>query len=252
MLRAATDEEIRASGAVPGYASPVGLEGVKVVVDLSAQSPNLVAGANREGFHLKNVNLRRDYQADIVADIALTEAGAPCIQCGTALEEHRGIEVGNIFKLGYKYSSSLDARFLDENGEEQLIIMGSYGIGVGRLLAAVAEHRHDDNGLIWPASIAPYDVHVVVLGGSDEVQAALADLRGAFDSAGLEPLIDDREESAGVKFNDADLLGIPWRVTVSPRALKAGGYEVKHRSEESSSARTLGLDEMLETVQGAL
>ena len=251
VLRPATDEEIRASGAVPGYASPVGLEGVKVVADLSAQSPNLVAGANREGYHLKNVNLGRDYRADVVADIALTEAGAPCIQCGTPLEEHRGIEVGNIFKLGYKYSSSLDARFLDENGEEQLIIMGSYGIGVGRLLAAVAEYHHDEQGLIWPASIAPYDVHVVVLGASDEVQAALADLRGALESAGLEFLIDDREESAGVKFNDADLLGIPWRITVSPRALKAGGYEVKRRSEDSSSARTFPLDEIAGTVRAS-
>lgn len=251
VIRPATDEEIRASGAFPGYASPVGLKNVKVVADTSATSPNLVAGANRDGYHLRNVNLGRDYEATIVADIAMAEAGAPCDVCGSTLSERRGIEVGNIFKLGYKYSTSLDARFLDEHGEEQLIIMGSYGIGVGRLLAAVAEHLHDDKGLVWPASIAPYDVHVVVLGSSDDVTAAQRELVDALSGAGLEPLIDDREESAGVKFNDADLIGIPWRVTVSPRALKAGGFEVKHRREEASEARTIGLDDLLSTLAGS-
>lgn len=250
-LRAATEEEILQSGAVPGYASPVGLENITVVADRSAAAPNLVAGANRSGYHLINVNLGRDYQATTVADIAVAKAGAPCPTCGEPLEERHGIEVGNIFKLGYKYSSALEAKFLDEQGNEQLMIMGSYGIGLGRLLAAVAEHSHDDNGLILPASIAPFDVHVVVLGASDEIQSALAGLLEELHNAGLESLVDDREESAGIKFNDADLVGIPWRITVSPRALKAGGYEVKQRSEPSSSAETLALDAVVARVAGS-
>jgi prolyl-tRNA synthetase len=249
-IRAATDGEIRASGAVPGYASPVGLEDVTVVADLSAQSPNLVAGANREGYHLRNVNLGRDFQPTVVADIAMAEAGAPCPECGTPLEERRGIEVGNIFKLGYKYSSALDAHFLDENGQEQLIIMGSYGIGVGRLLAAVAEHHHDERGLMWPASIAPFDAHIVVIGASDEVRDAAADLVRRLESEGLDVLVDDREDSAGVKFNDADLLGIPWRITVSARAIKAGGFEVKHRSADASEAQTVDLDALIGILAG--
>jgi prolyl-tRNA synthetase len=247
-LRPATDDEIRATGAVPGYASPVGLTGIIVVADLSAQAPNLVAGANRAGFHLKNVNLGRDFQATHVEDVAIVYAGDPCPVCGKPLEERRGIEVGNIFKLGYKYSSSLNASFQDENGNEQLMIMGSYGIGVGRLLAAVAEHHHDDRGLVWPESISPFDVHVVVLGASDEVLQAADSLAHSLERAGKDALVDDREESAGVKFNDADLIGIPWRVTVSPRALKSGGFEVKHRREEASSARTVSLEDLLEIL----
>lgn len=247
-LRAATDSEIRATGAVPGYASPVGLDGITVVADLSAQSPNLVAGANREGYHLRNVNLGRDFQATVVADIAMAESGAPCPKCGTPLEERRGIEVGNIFKLGYKYSSALDARFLNENGAEELIIMGSYGIGVGRLLAAVAEHHHDERGLRWPASIAPFDAHVVVIGAGDEVRGATGELERRLKSVGLDALVDDREDSAGVKFNDADLLGIPWRITVSARSIKAGGFEVKHRAEDASKARTVDLDGLVDIL----
>jgi prolyl-tRNA synthetase len=250
VLRAATDDEIRASGAVPGYASPVGLDGIKVVVDVSATAPNLVAGANREGYHLKNVNHGRDFEPTVIADLAIVEAGAPCSVCQSPLGERRGIEVGNIFKLGYKYSSSLDARFLDENGEEQLIIMGSYGIGVGRLLAAVAEHHHDDSGLVWPASLAPYDVHVVALGSSEEVAASVEALSSALEISGLDALIDDRDESAGVKFNDADLIGIPWRVTVSPRSLKAGGVELKHRTAANADAENLSIEDAVRKVSG--
>lgn len=247
-LKPASEELIRAAGAEPGYASPVGLTGVTVVADLSAQTPNLVAGANREGFHLRNVNLGRDYTPTHLADIALVTAGTPCPECGTPLEERRGIEVGNIFKLGYKYSEPLNARFLDEQGNEQLMIMGSYGIGVGRLMAAIVEHHHDDKGICWPASVAPFDVHVVVLGAGDDVRAAADDLVGRLESAELEVLVDDREDSAGVKFNDADLIGIPVRVTVSPRALKAGGYELKYRAGDVSSAVTLPLDDVVARI----
>lgn len=248
-LRPASEESILRSGAVPGYASPVGLNGVKVVADRSAAFPNLVAGANREGLHLRNVNLGRDFEADIVDDIAMVYAGAPCPVCGTPLEEQRGIEVGNIFKLGYKYSEPLRATFLDESGQEHLIIMGSYGIGVGRLLAAVAEHYHDDKGLVWPASIAPFDVHVVMLGDDEDVRARCAELVQRLEGKGLEVMVDDRPDSAGVKFNDADLIGIPLRVTVSRRSIKAGGYEVKRRSAGPDAAETVDLEGVIQRVQ---
>jgi prolyl-tRNA synthetase len=248
-VKPASDETIRASGAVPGYASPVGLSGVKVVADMSARTPNLVAGANREGFHLRNVNLGRDYQATTTADIALVQPGAPCPVCGAALHGRRGIEVGNIFKLGLKYSSALNASFLDEAGEEHLMIMGSYGIGLGRLLAAIAEHSHDDRGLIWPASVAPFDVHVVLLSADPEAREQAGLLIERLESSGLDVLVDDREDSAGVKFADADLVGVPVRITVSPRSLKAGGFEIKRRDQDAKSAVTVGLDEALTTIQ---
>lgn len=244
-LKPASEESIRASGAVPGYASPVGLSGVTVVADLSARTPNLVAGANREGFHLRNVNLERDYSATIVADITAVQAGTPCPNCGAPLEERRGIEVGNIFRLGTKYSSALKATFLDEHGAEHLMIMGSYGIGIGRLLAAIAEQHHDERGLLWPATIAPFDVHVVVLGDDAAVQAQAGTLTERLEASGFEVLVDDRDESAGVKFNDADLIGMPMRVTVSPRSLKAGGFELKRRGDDARSAVTLGLEEVV-------
>jgi len=235
-LRPAQDAEIEAIGAVPGYASPIGIdhENVLVVVDdLLIQTPNLVAGANQAGYHLRNTNIGRDYEADIVADIALAEEGAPCPNCNGSLQASRGVEVGNIFKLGTRYTESLDATFLDEEGSSQPIIMGSYGIGVGRLLACVAEAYHDDYGLIWPVSIAPYPVHLVVLPSKDgSAESAGEALYQALLDAGLEPLYDDRDERAGVKFNDADLIGIPLRITVSSRSLQNGGYEFKRRDEK--------------------
>jgi len=230
-LRPATEDEIRAVGAVPGYASPLGLKGVTVVVDeLAAKSPNLVAGANEEGFHLRNVNQGRDYQATIIADISAACAGDACPQCGEALRLSRGVEVGNIFKLGTRYAEVLGCTFLDENGQNRLVVMGSYGIGLGRLIACVAEEHHDERGLMWPVSLAPYPVHLVVLKGREvDTEALAASAEAALSTAGLEPLVDDREESAGVKFNDADLIGLPLRVTVSERAFKSGGLELKVR-----------------------
>ena len=232
----ALDEQIRAVGAVPGFASPIGVQRDKVLVvvdDLLPQCPNLVAGANEEGFHLQNTNMGRDYQADIIADIALAEAGAGCPQCEGALQAHRGVEVGNIFKLGTRYSQTLGATFLDENGEAQPIIMGSYGIGVGRLLACVAEEHHDEHGLIWPITVAPYPVHLVLLNSKDgAAEAAAENLYQELVKVGLEPLFDDRDERAGVKFNDADLIGIPLRVTISGRSLQNGGFEFKRRDQD--------------------
>jgi len=226
-LRPAKEEEIRAVGAVPGYASPIGVEGAIVVVDdLIPQSPNLVAGANDEGYHLLNVNYGRDYQADVVADIVVADEGYPCPQCGAAMCTSRGVEVGNIFKLGTRYSDATGCTFADQDGQEQPVIMGSYGIGVGRLLACVAEEHHDEYGLVWPITMAPYQVYIAVLRGNEEAAERLyADLQ----AAGIEVLYDDRNERPGVKFNDADLIGIPIRLTVSGRAQEAGGFELKLR-----------------------
>jgi prolyl-tRNA synthetase len=226
-LRPAIEEEIRAVGAIPGYASPVGVvDAIVVVDDLIPASPNLVAGANDEGYHLLNVNYGRDYQANVVADIAVAEAGHPCPECGAALRTSRGVEVGNIFKLGTRYSDAMGCTFADQNGQEQPVIMGSYGIGVGRLLACVAEEHHDEYGLVWPITVAPYQVYIAVLRGNEE---AAERLYGGLQAAGVEVLYDGRNERPGVKFNDADLIGIPIRLTVSGRALKAGGFELKLR-----------------------
>ncbi len=231
-LRPATDEEIVRTGAVPGYASPVGLKKVRVIVDeLIPLSANLVSGANEKGYHLLNVNFGRDFEAAEVADITSAGEGDACEKCGKPYRLSRGVEVGNIFKLGTRYTDALGCTFTDENGESHPIIMGSYGIGVGRLLACVAEEHHDEKGLIWPASIAPFPVHIVVLPGkSMDVTPVVEDLERSLRQAGIEALVDDRPDSAGVKFNDADLIGLPLRVTVSERALKNGGLELKLRS----------------------
>ncbi|MDP3185649.1 MAG: proline--tRNA ligase [Anaerolineales bacterium] len=246
-LRPATEEEICAMGAVPGYASPVGLVvgsfgGLIVVDDTIPESPNLVAGANDEGYHLLNVNYGRDYKANIIADIAAADAGAACPECSASMRAERGVEVGNIFKLGTRYSDALGCTFLDRDGQTKPVIMGSYGIGVGRLLACVAEEHHDEYGLIWPVTVAPYQVHLVLLRGKGTPQAGeTADrLYGDLQAAGIEVLYDDRDESPGVKFNDADLIGLPLRLTASERALSAGGVEMKLRQKPEKVILPLG------------
>ena len=235
-LRPAEEKEIAASGAVPGYASPVGLKDIIVVVDdLIPESPNLVAGANQEGYHFKNVNYGRDFEADIITDIAAARDGDACPDCGGAMRAVRGVEVGNIFKLGTWYSEAVGATFQDADGEEKPVVMGSYGIGSGRLLASIAEEYNDKYGLIMPITVAPYEVHLVELGGSKdergEVKQAAEKLYQDLTAAGVEVLYDDRDESPGVKFNDADLIGVPLRLTVGSRALKEGGIEAKLRHE---------------------
>jgi len=233
-LRPATEEELQAKGIVAGYASPVGLSGVRVVADDSLRTgTNFVAGANRPGYHYLNVNYPRDFQADIEADIAMAQEGLRCPRCESLLQEARGIELGHLFKLGTRYSAAVGATFLDQTGESRPIVMGSYGIGTGRLLAAIVEEHHDDKGIIWPPSVAPYQVHLVSLGlDNPDVRGAADALYAELQEAGLEVLYDDREESAGVKFNDADLIGIPLRLTVSPRNLKADVVEAKLRWQE--------------------
>ncbi len=243
-LRPAREDEIIAVGAVPGYASPIGLKDVLVVVDDAIiDSPNLVAGANDEGYHYLNVNYDRDYKADIVADIAAAEDNSFCPECGHPMEVQRGVEVGNIFKLGTRYSEAMGATFLDKDGIKKPVIMGSYGIGSGRLMASIAEEHNDENGLIWPISVTPYAVHLVVL--DSKLKSQIDDsktpmeiaekLYAEFQEEEIEIMFDDREESPGVKFNDADLIGIPIRLTVSERSLQAGGVEFKRRDQDEKS-----------------
>jgi len=237
-LRPATEAEIRAVGAVPGYASPVGLKDAVVIVDDAIPtSPNLVAGANQEGYHMLNVNYGRDYTAHMVTDIAAAREGDACPNCGGPLHTVRGVEVGNIFKLGTRYSDAMGCYFLDRDGNKKPVIMGSYGIGSGRLLACIAEEHHDDQGLIWPITVAPYQVHLVALSGKESapVQAAAERIYQELISAGVEVLYDDREESPGVKFTDADLIGLPIRLTVSERSLKEESVEFKRRDQKEKS-----------------
>ena len=193
---------------------------------------------------LAPANYGRDYTAHIIADIVAAEAGSACPECGTPLRAERGVEVGNIFKLGTRYTEALGANYLDKDGQSKPVIMGSYGIGVGRLLACVAEAYNDADGLCWPVSVAPYHVHLVCLPGAE---AAAADLYATLVGQGVEVLYDDRDERPGVKFKDADLLGLPLRVTASERALKAGGAELKRRGAKDS--RIVPLAEAAEAIQ---
>jgi len=241
-IRPATVDEIRAAGMEPGYGSPVGAhETVVVIDDLVERSANLVAGANREGWHLRNVNAGRDFSPDLVADITNAQEGDPCPRCGAPVILRNGIEVGNIFKLGTKYTEALGATYLGEDGERRPIVMGSYGIGVGRNVACIVEAHHDEKGIVWPAEVAPYVAHLVAIGTDRDPQVAeVAERlhRIAFD-AGREILWDDRAESPGVKFTDAELLGMPTLLTVSPRSLKTGGVEVTDRATGERSLRPI-------------
>lgn len=237
-LRLADDQEVAKAGLVAGSASAIGIQGVKRVGDLSiTKGNNFVVGANKLDTHLRGANYPRDFQVDILTDIALAGPGQSCASCGHALEFLRGVEVGHIFKLGTFFSEALGANFLDQDGHQQPIIMGCYGIGVGRLLAAAIEQNHDDKGIVFPAPIAPYQVHLVGLNLADEQVAEEAErLYQELQDQGFEVLYDDRTDgSAGVKFNDVDLLGLPVRLVVSPRNLKAGVVELKQRLDESSS-----------------
>jgi prolyl-tRNA synthetase len=252
-LRPATVEEIRAAGMEPGYGSPIGARDTYVVVDdLVARSPNLVAGANREGYHYRNVNVGRDFTADATADITNAQEGDPCPTCGRPVILRNGIEVGNIFKLGTKFADAARATYLGEDGREHPIVMGSYGIGVGRNVACVVEAHHDDKGIAWPEEVAPYAAHLVAIGAArDPAVVELADrLHQLSIDAGREILYDDRDESPGVKFTDAELLGMPWILTVSPRSLAAGGVEVTERGTGQRSTRPIAEVEALIRGEG--
>ena len=233
-LRLATPQEVTAAGVVAGSASPVGLKGTRIVADDSIElGSNFVVGANKDGYHFSNANVPRDFKADIITDIAMAQAGYACPDCGASLQTRRGIEVGHVFKLGTRYSDIQEATYPDRDGESHPIMMGCYGIGVGRLLAASIEQHNDENGILFPKPIAPYDVQLVGLNMQNgEVTNAANTLYEELTAAGLSTLYDDRSETAGVKFNDADLLGLPVRVVVSPRNLKQGIVEIKERSSD--------------------
>ena len=251
-LRLASPEEVQEHGLTAGSASPIGLDGIKVVADDSVDmGSNFLAGANRPDYHLRNTNHHRDFKADIVTDIALAQPGDACQKCGTELVMRRGIEVGHIFKLGTRYSDVLEAQYPDENGEPHLILMGCYGIGVGRLLGAAIEQNHDEHGMTLPGTIAPYQVSIVALNmQNDTVSGSAQALYDELRAAGLEVLFDDRNESAGVKFNDADLIGLPIRLVVSQRNIREGVVEIKRRS--SSEPETIAAADVVGKVRSIL
>jgi prolyl-tRNA synthetase len=235
-LRMATEAEVIEAGIVAGAASPVGMKGIKVIADDSvASGTNFVAGGNKPDTHIRNVNYPRDFEANIMADIASARAGSDCLRCGGKLSSTHGIEVGHVFKLGTFLSEKLGAYFIDEKGESHPCVMGCYGIGLGRLLAAAIEQNHDDKGIIWPMPITPYHIYLCPLYRDGSKVADVSEgLYEKLEAEGLEVLFDDREESPGVKFNDADLLGIPVRITVSPRTLEKDSVELKRRPAKES------------------
>ncbi len=222
----ADDEQIRAAfGASGGSLGPIGFTG-RIVADLALREGQFVAGANRDGWHLRGVEAGRDFEPEF-ADLRESAETDTCPECGGALVFQTAIEVGHIFKLGTRYSTPLDATFLDEDGREKPLVMGSYGIGPARIMATAVEQFHDDNGIVWPRSIAPYDAHVVALPGAEEIAAQAAE---ALSAAGLDVLLDDRDQRAGEKFADADLIGCPIRVTAGKRSLEDGKVDVRDRA----------------------
>jgi prolyl-tRNA synthetase len=250
VLEFANDEQIRSVGAEPGYASPIGLNAqkVKIVVDKSIEgTSNLVVGANEENYHLKNFNLNRDLAGAEVLDIATVRAGDPSPVTGAPLIEYKGIEAGNIFQLGTKYSKAMGCTYLDKNGKSQPMIMGCYGIGVGRGMAAIIEQSHDEYGPKWPITVAPYQVHLCALNYKKTEVKVMADkLYDELTSAGIEVLFDDRGEKAGFIFNDADLIGIPFRLVLSPKTLVEEKIEFKMRG--SRDGQLLSIDDLSEVM----
>ena len=244
--RPATDEEIRAVyGAGGGSLGPLGVT-IDVVADEALREGQFVAGANRDGWHLRGVQAGRDYNPRF-ADIRQANAGDACPECGGKLLEQTAIELGHIFKLGTFYSTRLEATFLDEDGEQKPLVMGSYGIGPARAMAAIVEQHHDDRGIAWPRSVAPYDVHIVVLAGMDAYGDEAA---AAFDEAGFAVLLDDRDARAGEKFADADLIGCPFRVTVGRKAAEDGTVDLRERAKGEDDA--VKVSELVTAVRGKL
>ncbi|WP_338835975.1 proline--tRNA ligase [Neomoorella thermoacetica] len=251
-LLLADPERVRkATGAPVGFVGPVGLQGIPLYADLEIPYlVNGVAGANREGYHLVNVNPGRDFNPTAVVDIRQVEAGEPCPQCGAPLAQARGIEVGQVFQLGTKYSSALGANYTDARGQEHPIVMGCYGIGVSRTMAAIVEQCHDDQGIIWPLSVAPYQVVIIPASLKDDGQRQVAEgLYRELAAAGVEVVYDDRDERAGLKFVEADLIGYPLRITVGKRTITSGTVDVKWRSRKEETPLPLeGLSAQIQAL----
>lgn len=255
-IRMASDEEIlRFTGSEPGFLGPVGLrEELKIVADYSLEPMvDMVIGANQKDLHFTGANTGRDFQISQYADIRLIGAGDPCPRCsGGELEVWRGIEVGHVFKLGTKYSSALNACYLDKDGKEQTIFMGCYGIGIGRTVAASIEQNHDENGIIWPLPLAPFHCSVVVINAQKD-EAAMAvgqELHDRLEAAGVEVLLDDRDERPGFKFKDHDLIGIPLRIVVGGKNLADGKVEFKQRG--GGEMQLVSPDQAFEAVKIAV
>lgn len=242
-----TEAVMRITKAEVGFAGPLGLD-IDIIVDLEVETmKNFVVGANETGYHLKNVNVFRDFKPSAIKDIRNITEGDRCPKCGAPVKLSRGIEVGHIFKLGTKYSKALNCVYLDKNGKEQVMIMGSYGIGVGRTMAAIIEQSYDENGIIWPISVAPYHVIIVPVNQSDEEQVNIAEkIYSMLISEGIEVLIDDRDERPGVKFKDADLIGIPIRITVGR---KVGDCIVEYKLRKSKEIREVRIEDIVSEVK---
>lgn len=252
-LEMASDEQVRAKGLFPGYLGPIGVNNMKIIAD--SEVPLMVnheCGANEVYNHLVNVNYQRgDYRIDLVADLREVAPGEPCPHCGGTLLGARGIEVGQIFKLHDKYSKSMGAYYTDENGEDRPVVMGCYGIGVGRTMAAIIEQCHDENGIIWPLAVAPYHVIVVPVNDKDEALTATADaIYQQLQANRVEVVLDDRKERPGVKFNDADLIGYPLRITIGNKALAKGMVELKIRA--TGEVKEIPKDEVITWVTNYL
>ena len=255
-LRPATEEEIRErTGAEPGYASPIGLEvrgtnspeGVQVIVDESLLAmSNFVTGANEAGYHVINANYERDFTASLLADIAEAYEGAICPHCGGSLHIERAVELGYCLRTGTRHSEAAGATYLDANGRPQPVVMGRYGVYLDRLLTAVVETHHDQYGIIWPPEVAPFDLHLVALAKDEEAARTAETLYEDLRAAGLKVLYDDRRLSPGVMFADADLIGLPLRLTISRRSLQNGGVEIKWRHEKERSI--LALEGIVEQI----
>lgn len=254
-LRMADEEAIKSVGGYPGFMSPIGIkEGTRILVDATVMNmSNAVAGANEEGYHYVNVNPKRDFTQEsiVITDLRMVKEGDPCPHCGVGLNMTRGIEAGQVFTLGTKYSKAMGATFLDENGKEQPLYMGCYGIGVGRTMAAAIEQNNDEQGIVWPRAIAPYEVVVVAVNAKKADQLEYAEkVYAECQKAGLDTLLDDRKERAGVKFKDCDLIGYPVRVVIGPKAIEEGQIEIKVR--KTGEVFTVAYDEYLLKVQELL
>jgi len=253
VIEMADAETVRgASGAEVGFAGPVGLKGVRLVADRAVmEMKNFVTGANKTDYHLTNVNPGRDFKPDTVADLTVAITGDKCINCGRELTEYRGIEVGQVFKLGDKYSKKMKAVFTEEDGSEAPFLMGCYGIGITRTVAAAIEQNHDDDGIIWPPALAPYQVLITPISSKDEELMSVAEKTyEQLCEKGIDTLLDDRDERPGVKFKDGDLIGIPIRVTVGSRGLKQGKLEVRIR--RTGETHEIPLDEAIEGIVALL
>jgi prolyl-tRNA synthetase len=243
-LELSMDDMIReVTNAPRGFAGAIGIK-CRILADYSLMNmKNMVMGANREDYHVRNVNIGRDFRVNDFVDLRAVKEDDVCPRCRSAIRFARGIEVGHVFKLGTKYSKAMGARYLDKNGQEQIIVMGCYGIGIGRTVAACIEQNYDDKGIIWPMALAPYQVIITPVNVKDEVLLRTSeDLYQKLSSAGLDVLLDDRDERAGVKFMDADLIGIPLRVTIGPKRLAEGKVEVRLR--RSGEVKILSLEEV--------